>query len=300
MGIYDRVVVLGTGKIAASCIDILAGHTNEVIGIEQEEQALSGVQLACRKHDLPYLFIPDKLDLTAYLEAIQQKVLVVSANNNYLFPQRILEKSNLRIVNFHNALLPSYPGRNAPTWVIYEQEQVTGITWHIVNEGVDTGDIVDQVRVPVGTTVTALELTRKCMEAGIVAFAAMIPRVLNEQFECQRQDLLQRKHFHRSDEIPNGGYLDLAWPFMKVSAFLRSLDYGKVKVLPSPRVRLQDRDYRIKKYKMCQSLQSERQIRFQPGELMFQADGWTVQMELERGAEDEQHNRDNPGDQTGN
>ena len=77
------------------------------------------------------------------------------------FQKKIVSSENIVIINFHNALLPELPGRNAPSWSIYEGKDYTGITWHYVTEGVDEGDIIVQKKCDVTADIRAYELVSK-------------------------------------------------------------------------------------------------------------------------------------------
>ena len=61
----------------------------------------------------------------------------------------------------------------------------------------------------------------------------------------QRQDRV-----YRSSDIPNGAYLNISWDFMLMSRFLRSMDYGPFKLLPSPKVDINGEIYLIKHYEI--------------------------------------------------
>jgi hypothetical protein len=50
--------------------------------------------------------------------------------------------------------------------------------------------------------------------------------------------------------MPNGGILDMTWPTHRVSAFLRSLDYGKLPVFPPARVTVAGREHAILGYEL--------------------------------------------------
>lgn len=54
-----------------------------------------------------------------------------------------------RIINIHPSLLPSFPGKDAIGQAIAHGVKVTGVTVHLVDEGMDTGPILAQVAVPV-------------------------------------------------------------------------------------------------------------------------------------------------------
>ena len=54
-----------------------------------------------------------------------------------------------RIVNIHPSLLPSFPGKDAIGQAIAHGVKVTGVTVHLVDEGMDTGPILAQRAVDV-------------------------------------------------------------------------------------------------------------------------------------------------------
>ncbi|NYD40821.1 phosphoribosylglycinamide formyltransferase [Nocardioides panaciterrulae] len=75
--------------------------------------------------------------------------LVVSAGFMKLAGESFLERFGGRFVNTHPALLPSFPGMHGAADALAYGVKVTGATLFIVDAGVDTGPIVDQVVVPV-------------------------------------------------------------------------------------------------------------------------------------------------------
>ncbi len=73
--------------------------------------------------------------------------LVVSAGFMRLLGPEVL--SRYTVVNTHPALLPAFPGAHAVRDALAHGVKVTGATVHFVDEGVDTGPIIDQVTVRV-------------------------------------------------------------------------------------------------------------------------------------------------------
>ena len=285
--IFKKIILLGTGKIAVECLRLFIGTSYDISAIEQEEQTLSFVRLLSGKHGFAYNLINDEQELLTYLSKVEEEALLISVNNNYIFPQQLLKKINLTIINFHNALLPNYPGRNAPTWVIFNEERITGITWHIVEEGVDSGKILMQKTIAVDPLITALELTKQCMDAGIEAFRQILPDILAGRFVCHAQDEKQRKNFHWAKEIPNHGCMDVSWPTTKVSAFLRSLDYGRINIFPPPKVVVLGQEYLIRKYGILSEATLGYHVSFGQNEMMLQDYGQKIRIMLEKGGNDE-------------
>jgi phosphoribosylglycinamide formyltransferase-1 len=69
---------------------------------------------------------------------------VVSAGFMRLLGPAVLSTFPMRVVNTHPALLPSFPGAHAVRDALAHGVRVTGSTIHLVDEGVDTGPIIDQ------------------------------------------------------------------------------------------------------------------------------------------------------------
>jgi phosphoribosylglycinamide formyltransferase 1 len=75
--------------------------------------------------------------------------LVVCAGFMRLLGRPVLERFPQRVVNTHPALLPAFPGAHAVREALAYGVKVTGVTVHLVDEGVDTGPVVAQAAVPV-------------------------------------------------------------------------------------------------------------------------------------------------------
>jgi phosphoribosylglycinamide formyltransferase-1 len=75
--------------------------------------------------------------------------LVVLAGFMRLVGEPVLARFRGRIVNVHPALLPAFPGMDAPAQAVAARVALSGCTVHVVDEGVDTGPILAQAAVPV-------------------------------------------------------------------------------------------------------------------------------------------------------
>ncbi len=67
----------------------------------------------------------------------------------YIIPKTLINKAVLGGVNLHPSLLPKYRGRAPLNWAIINGETKTGLTAHFLDEGIDTGDIIKQIEVPI-------------------------------------------------------------------------------------------------------------------------------------------------------
>ena len=66
-----------------------------------------------------------------------------------------------RIINIHPSLLPAFPGKDAHTDVLASGVRVSGCTVHVVDAGMDTGPILAQRRVPVFTSDSRSQLSKR-------------------------------------------------------------------------------------------------------------------------------------------
>lgn len=233
---FQRIVVIGYGKAAGEILKYIADRQTHygcrLEFIEHELHALSVTKQICEERNIPFSALPDKRELGAYLSEIQEKTLIVSASNNYLFPSSLVEREEITIINFHNALLPDYPGRNAPSWVIYQGEKRTGITWHYVTAGVDEGNIIIQKSCGIGPDTKAYELTEQLMDLAREGFAECFDAILSGKAEARPQAFSPERRMYRSTEMPGEGFLDLQEEPEKIYRLLRSVDYGKTGVFP--------------------------------------------------------------------
>ncbi len=108
--------------------------------------------------------------------------IVVSAGFLKLVGHEFLAQFGGRFVNTHNALLPSFPGIHGPRDALEYGVKITGATLFVVDEGVDTGAIVDQVAVPVEAGDDEAALTERIKEAERAMLVEAIGRMARDGF----------------------------------------------------------------------------------------------------------------------
>jgi len=152
------------------------------------------------------------------------------------------------IINYHDALLPSYPGRNAVTWAIFNNEKETGITWHKVNADIDTGDIIAQEKILLTEDMKAYELLQKSFNSAFCCFNNFIDNLLINNIKMIKQVFPENRRIYLSTDIPNDGKINLDMLGIDVYRLLRSIDYSGLKIFPSVRFTLNNEEKTIIKY----------------------------------------------------
>ncbi len=150
----------------------------------------------------------------------------MSIANLRMIPEDVLAKAGKGAVNFHDGPLPQYAGLNTPNWAIINNEAQHGITWHVIEGGVDEGDILAQRQFDIADGETALSLNSKCYAAAMDSFPEVVEQLEQEQLNRQVQDLSQRQYFAKADRPALGGLLDFSKPAQDLSRLVRALDFG--------------------------------------------------------------------------
>jgi len=155
-----RLVVLisGSGTLLQALLDASADphYPAEVVGVLADSADAAGL---ARARDAGVPAIPVAIaaypDRAAWDRALRDTLesfepdWVVSAGFMRILGSDVLSAFPMRVVNTHPALLPSFPGAHAVRDALAHGVRVTGSTIHLVDEGVDTGPIIDQRAVQV-------------------------------------------------------------------------------------------------------------------------------------------------------
>ncbi len=93
--------------------------------------------------------------------------------------------------------MPRYAGSHACAWALKNGERSHGVSWHIMTDTVDAGDLLKQrvFDVPEGETLERLE--QRCYLAAMRAFRELLPELKGETFIRTPQDLSQRTYYAR-------------------------------------------------------------------------------------------------------
>ena len=245
MNVYDKVYLIGNGRIAVDCLKILFNYRKDVIYLIIGEEKFGFSTKFCERNKILCLHV-SRENIEKYLLSITEKTLVISAHNGYLFPREVIAKDNIKIINMHIALLPNYRGMNVPTWEIYDQQKYAGTTWHEVIGSIDSGGIIVQDSFEIDKHDTAMKVLQKSFRLGVELLNKNVENFLTDQYKVIYSS--EKTRLYLGKEKPNGGYMDYSWNLDKKYAFLRSMDYSGTDIMPLPRVVDDNREYEIWKY----------------------------------------------------
>lgn len=156
---FENIYIIGTGKVAQKC-----------------------QKIACNFFKQEVIFLKKLENLDLFFNNLKD-CLIISANNFYIFKKQCIQ--NNIIINYHNALLPFHKGYNAQIWSIWENDEQTGITWHMVEENIDSGAILIQNEITLDNHFTALSLLDTQHNLAIASFEEALQNLTNNIFKIQ-------------------------------------------------------------------------------------------------------------------
>lgn len=150
-----RVVFIGMPEMGIVCLRALAEAKKNIVGLipppKQTPGLYNTMSNLADNFGIPVIDYEESLDEPDFIERVKalNADIGVVASYSKKFPKELLEATKLGFVNSHPSLLPHYRGGNPYFHPINNNEKVTGVTLHLMDEDFDTGDIVFQQTVPI-------------------------------------------------------------------------------------------------------------------------------------------------------
>ncbi len=207
--------VVGETSLAAQCVEFLLEREHCLGGILSDDPWL---REWAREREIP-LF-----DTFAFLPEFDYLLSIV---NPKLIPEWVVRLSKKFAINYHDSLLPAYAGVHATSWAILNKEKIHGITWHMITEQVDGGDVLKQSAFSIASEESALTLNIKCYQHAFQTFKELILELEKNRHQLKRQDLGQRTYFGAHKKPKNAGVI--SWDddeAHEIETLFRALDFG--------------------------------------------------------------------------
>lgn len=175
-----KTLFMGRKKVAANCLEWLSLTCPdfEIVGVVTD----SHLKESCTSQIAMRLGLP-LLDYESAMSLAEKERIDLGLSILYwrkLKGALLFQKSKYGCINFHPALLPDYKGCAGYNLAIMDGLLEWGSSCHYVDEGIDTGDIIDVLRFPVDDLLeTAQSLERKTLHVMEEQFKKVITR-LNE------------------------------------------------------------------------------------------------------------------------
>ena len=256
----ERFVIIGNGKMAIDCLKLLLdsniGTVVMVVFDSHKETPQSSIGNLCAEEGIPCRDSSDINDPSLVEEIGEAKPdLIFNINSYMIIKDALLAVPSVGIINFHNGPLPRYGGVNVCSWAILNGETQYGISWMLIDQGVDTGDILVQSLFDISDKELAITLIMRCIVEGVRTFPNLLEQIRAGKFERRSQDRTQASYFSRRD-IPYDGRFPFWLSYDLLDPYVRALALAPMEnnfFLPS--VNIGGKDYFVDRLSLSKRLE---------------------------------------------
>lgn len=193
-----KIVFMGTPDFSVNALESLIEAGHEVAAVvtqpdkkkgRGEKVQFSPVKEAALKHGLT-VYQPNKVrdeEFVNILKEIAPDVIIVIAFGQIL-SKEILELAPYGCINVHASLLPKYRGAAPIQWAVIDGEEKTGVTTMQMDEGIDTGDILETVEIVLDEKETGGSLFDKLAQEGAKLIVQTLESAKNGKLNPVKQD----------------------------------------------------------------------------------------------------------------
>jgi methionyl-tRNA formyltransferase len=130
--------------------------------------------------------------------------------------------STAQLFNVHFSLLPKYRGMFTSTWPILNDEISSGVTLHVIDEGIDTGPIIDQQSFSINPKATARDLYLDCIKNAICLLERNLIEILKGRCISVEQSRDGASYYSKKSLNFSQAEIDLDRPAREVLNFVRA------------------------------------------------------------------------------
>ena len=192
-----NVVFMGTPDFSVECLKTV-NELYDVVGVFTQPDKPVGRKMVMTPPAVKVtalelgltVYQPDSVKTDESYELIKKlspELIVVVAYGKIL-PKRILDLPKYGCVNVHASLLPKFRGASPIQAAVLAGEKVTGVTTMLMDEGMDTGDILLTEELEIAPDDTAGTMFDKLSVTGAELLKKTLPLLINNQLTPKKQD----------------------------------------------------------------------------------------------------------------
>ncbi|MFA6989646.1 MAG: methionyl-tRNA formyltransferase [Candidatus Gastranaerophilaceae bacterium] len=149
-----KILFIGMPDMGVVCLNEIMANGKNIVGIVPPPKSDPSYPLLIQTaahYKIPCIDFENNLKEPDFLEKVKKlnPDIAIVASYNMLLPRELFEIPPMGTINCHPSLLPDYRGGNPYFHVVNNNEKITGITYHFMDETFDTGDIIYQQQLPV-------------------------------------------------------------------------------------------------------------------------------------------------------
>lgn len=197
---------MGTPAFAVPALQALINSEHEIVAVYTAPPKPAGRKMELKKSEIHLLAEENDLQVKP-LKTLKDEILpecdvAVVAAYGILLPKHILNSPKFGCINIHPSKLPRWRGAAPVQRAIMAGDEETAICIMQMDEGLDTGDVLRQVDLPLSREITAGELHDQTAMLGAVMTLEVIEDIANTTPQKQSDDgLTYAKKITKQDEL---------------------------------------------------------------------------------------------------
>lgn len=212
-----KLALLVSGGLGEDILKLVTEKFNFNVTVFTDKGSYGVIKFCEANKLLYYAGNPRKVEAESFIGNLNVD-LILSVNYLFIINRNLIDKASKIAINIHGSLLPKYRGRTPHVWSIINGEKHTGVTAHVIDPGLDSGDIIFQEKVPITYDETGADVLMKYKEI----YKHLVTRILtsNLDFERIQQDNSKATYFEK--RTPEDGKLDFRWDKHRVRNWVRA------------------------------------------------------------------------------
>ena len=190
-----KIVFMGTPEFSVPILKMLIKNYNVVGVVTQPDREVgrkkvltpSPIKQTAMEFNIP-IITPEKLRIEYEKVLAFKPDIIVTCAYGQILPNEILNYPKYGCINVHASLLPKYRGGAPIQRAIMNGEVKTGITIMYMNEGMDTGDMIEKKELIIENHDNYDEVSKKLSVIGTDLLEDVLPKVIKGKIKRTIQD----------------------------------------------------------------------------------------------------------------
>lgn len=211
--------LLISGALGKTVLQEIIESPFDLKAVFTDRQSLAIIEY-CQQKDIP-LFVgnPRAGKAQSFIQEVECD-LILSVNYLFIIEKDLIDWPKRYAINIHGSLLPKYRGRTPHVWAIINGEKETGITAHLIDQEVDRGAILRQLKVNIDPEDTGAMILEKFHQLYPILVFDILHHIQDGNIQLKSQD--PTKAFYFGKRTPADGQIDWNWSKERIKNWIRA------------------------------------------------------------------------------
>lgn len=189
-----RIVFVGSVNFSLSMLEHLQAMNSNIVGVCTKETSTFNsdhidLKSFCELNSIPWMYTDDinSIHTSSWIRELSPEIIFCFGWSQ-IIKKEILEIAPLGVIGFHPTDLPKNRGRHPLIWSLVLGLEETASTFFQMDSGVDSGEIVSQVKVKISKNDDASSLYEKVSDVARSQLSDFVPRLGRGTIQMQKQN----------------------------------------------------------------------------------------------------------------